>query len=123
MKTEITATEASRNLADYLNRVAYNGESFVIRRGKKPVAELVPAVRPARTGRELAGGSGTGWGTRRCPAAALAAATTDAPSDAQDHLGEGSQLTSGLSGQRWRHRVRHAGDPWGLLQRPERRAG
>ena len=41
-KNEITATQLARKLAEYLNRVAYRGESFVIMRGKKPVAELKP---------------------------------------------------------------------------------
>jgi len=38
----ITITEMSRNFADFINRVAYRGESFVLIRGKKPVAELRP---------------------------------------------------------------------------------
>lgn len=53
MKTEITATQAARNLAEYLNRVAYRGERFLIRRGNKPIAELVPASQ-GKTGAELA---------------------------------------------------------------------
>jgi prevent-host-death family protein len=46
MKKVITATEASRNLSDYLNRVAYGGETFVIKRGNKVVAQLIPAKPP-----------------------------------------------------------------------------
>jgi len=38
----ITITEISRNFSDYINRVAYRGESFVLTRGKKPLAELRP---------------------------------------------------------------------------------
>jgi antitoxin (DNA-binding transcriptional repressor) of toxin-antitoxin stability system len=53
MVTEITATEAARNLAEYLNRVAFRGERFIIRRGKKVVAELRPPVK-LTTGEELA---------------------------------------------------------------------
>ena len=41
-RNEITATQLARKLTEYLNRVAYRGESFVIMRGKKPVAELKP---------------------------------------------------------------------------------
>lgn len=40
---EVTETDVARNLADYLNRVAYRGESFILTRGKRPVAELRPA--------------------------------------------------------------------------------
>jgi antitoxin (DNA-binding transcriptional repressor) of toxin-antitoxin stability system len=40
---EVTVTEVARNLSDYLNRVAYRGESFTLTRGRKPVAELRPA--------------------------------------------------------------------------------
>ena len=51
-KTEVTATDAARNLSEYLNRVAYRGESFVIRRGSRPLAELRP-VKPPATGSDL----------------------------------------------------------------------
>ncbi|HEY2846775.1 MAG TPA: hypothetical protein VGI80_03095, partial [Pyrinomonadaceae bacterium] len=33
----------ARNLAEYINRVAYRGERFVLLRGNKRVAELGPA--------------------------------------------------------------------------------
>jgi antitoxin (DNA-binding transcriptional repressor) of toxin-antitoxin stability system len=46
-KIDVTATEAARNLSEYLNRVAYRGERFVIRRGSRPLAELGPVKRPA----------------------------------------------------------------------------
>lgn len=49
----IPITELSRHLSEYLNRVAYKGESFVLLRGKKPLAELRPAPRGKRLG-ELA---------------------------------------------------------------------
>ncbi|MFO7893336.1 MAG: type II toxin-antitoxin system Phd/YefM family antitoxin [Longimicrobiales bacterium] len=42
MKSEATVTDVSRNFADYINRVAYRGERFVLIRGGKPVAELSP---------------------------------------------------------------------------------
>jgi antitoxin (DNA-binding transcriptional repressor) of toxin-antitoxin stability system len=37
-----TVTEVARNFAEYINRVVYRGERFVLMRGKKPVAELGP---------------------------------------------------------------------------------
>lgn len=45
--SNVSISEVSRNLADFINRVAYRGESFVLYRGKKAVAELrpVPAVK------------------------------------------------------------------------------
>lgn len=45
-----SVTEIARHFADYINRVAYRGERFVLVRGSKPVAELGPL--PA--GRRLA---------------------------------------------------------------------
>lgn len=42
MKSEASVTDVSRNFADYINRVAYRGERFVLIRGGKPVAELSP---------------------------------------------------------------------------------
>jgi antitoxin (DNA-binding transcriptional repressor) of toxin-antitoxin stability system len=42
MKAEASVTDVSRNFADYINRVAYRGERFVLIRGGKPVAELSP---------------------------------------------------------------------------------
>ena len=50
MSTKIlTVTEAVRNFSDYVSRVAYRHETFVLRKGKKSVAEL----RPLPTGRRL----------------------------------------------------------------------
>src|SRR5438093_1438367 len=51
MSKTITATELARNLADYLNRVSYRGESFVVQRGGRPVAELRPPPRGIRARR------------------------------------------------------------------------
>ena len=46
MRTEsITVTEASRHFSNYLNRVAYRNEVFILRRGPSPVAELRPVPR------------------------------------------------------------------------------
>jgi antitoxin (DNA-binding transcriptional repressor) of toxin-antitoxin stability system len=42
MKLSVTVTEVLRNFADYINRVAYRGERFILLRGGKPVAELSP---------------------------------------------------------------------------------
>ena len=52
MSENVTATELSRNLADYLNRVSYRGETFVVHRGGRPIAELQPHARRV-TGREF----------------------------------------------------------------------
>jgi prevent-host-death family protein len=43
-----SVTDVARNFAEYLNRVAYHGESFTLTRGGKPVAELVPVPRGVR---------------------------------------------------------------------------
>ena len=50
MPQTLTVTEIARHFAEYLNRVAYRGESFVLLRGNKPIAEL----RPVPTGKRLA---------------------------------------------------------------------
>lgn len=44
LKKSISVTEASRNFADYINRVVYKGERFVLIRGNKAVAEITPVV-------------------------------------------------------------------------------
>lgn len=40
---EINVTSAARNLSELLNRVAYHGASFELKRGGKSIARLVPA--------------------------------------------------------------------------------
>ena len=45
---EITITELSRNLSDFINRATYRGESFSIIRGGKAVAQITPAPTGAR---------------------------------------------------------------------------
>ena len=45
----LTVTEVARKFADYINRVAYRGENFVLTRGNRPIAEL----RPVPAGRKL----------------------------------------------------------------------
>lgn len=42
MSHRLSVTEAARHFAEYVNRVVYRGESFILVRGKKPVAELRP---------------------------------------------------------------------------------
>jgi hypothetical protein len=49
MRLNPTVTEVARNFAEYINRVAFGGERFVLMRGKKAVAEL----RPVPSGRSL----------------------------------------------------------------------
>jgi len=45
----LSVTEAVRHFSDYVNRVAYRREAFVLRRGKTVLAEL----RPVPSGRRL----------------------------------------------------------------------
>lgn len=49
MRFNPSVTEVARNFADYINRVAFRGERFVLMRGKKAVAEL----RPVSSGKRL----------------------------------------------------------------------
>ncbi len=49
-----SVTEIARHFADYINRVVYRGERFVLVRGNKPVAELGPVPAGKRLG-ELPG--------------------------------------------------------------------
>jgi antitoxin (DNA-binding transcriptional repressor) of toxin-antitoxin stability system len=44
-----TVTEVARNFAEYINRVVFHGERFVLVRGRRAVAEL----RPVPGGRRL----------------------------------------------------------------------
>jgi antitoxin (DNA-binding transcriptional repressor) of toxin-antitoxin stability system len=50
MPRTVSSTEVSRHFSDYLNRVAYKGEHFILLRGKKVLAELKPAPRGRRLG-------------------------------------------------------------------------
>ncbi|MXX10654.1 MAG: hypothetical protein F4201_06180 [Nitrospira sp. SB0677_bin_15] len=50
MAHTLSVTEMARHFAEYINRVAYRGESFVLVRGNKPMAEL----RPLPVGKRLA---------------------------------------------------------------------
>jgi len=49
MVKTLTVTELARSFADYINRVVYRGERFVLTRGNKPIAE----IRPLPIGRKL----------------------------------------------------------------------
>ncbi len=52
MAKTVTVTEMSRGFAEYINRVAYRGESFVLTRGNKPIAEIRP-LKKGLTGAEV----------------------------------------------------------------------
>jgi antitoxin (DNA-binding transcriptional repressor) of toxin-antitoxin stability system len=55
MSSKITASELDRSMSDVLNRVAYQGESFIIERGGREIARLEPVgPRPGVTAREVA---------------------------------------------------------------------
>lgn len=42
MPETLTVTEMARKFADYINRVAYRGERFVLTKGNREVAEIRP---------------------------------------------------------------------------------
>jgi antitoxin (DNA-binding transcriptional repressor) of toxin-antitoxin stability system len=46
----VTVTEAVRSFTEYINRILYRGDSFVLTRGNKPVAKLVPISQPLPKG-------------------------------------------------------------------------
>jgi antitoxin (DNA-binding transcriptional repressor) of toxin-antitoxin stability system len=50
MSQTLSLTEVARHFAEYINRVAYRGECFVLMRGNKLIAEL----RPVPVGKRLA---------------------------------------------------------------------
>ncbi len=54
MRSTPSVTDVARNFAEYINRVAFGGERFVLMRGKKAVAELRPVPSGKRL-RELPG--------------------------------------------------------------------
>ena len=55
MKVEnISVTEAARNFADCVNRARYQGTTFVLHKGGKPVATLKPVAEKSCTTAELA---------------------------------------------------------------------
>jgi antitoxin (DNA-binding transcriptional repressor) of toxin-antitoxin stability system len=50
MKTPISVTEVVRNFADVINRVVYRREGFLLERGGRPVARLIPLPQAGRLG-------------------------------------------------------------------------
>ena len=50
---KVSATEASRNFSEILNRIRYRGEVFVVTRGGQPICELRPAAPTLFTGADL----------------------------------------------------------------------
>lgn len=54
MKTRISATKASRNFAEILNRVAKKGETFVVERNGRTVCEISPIRRKTFTAADFA---------------------------------------------------------------------
>ena len=50
MRFTPSVTEVARNFAEYINRVAFQGDHFVLMRGRKPVAELRPVPAGKRLG-------------------------------------------------------------------------
>lgn len=50
---KVSATEASRNLSELLNRIRYRGESFLVMRGGQPICELKPASPKGFSGADL----------------------------------------------------------------------
>jgi antitoxin (DNA-binding transcriptional repressor) of toxin-antitoxin stability system len=50
MKHTISVTEAARNFADIVSRVFYREERFILERGGRPVARLIPVPRGGRLG-------------------------------------------------------------------------
>jgi hypothetical protein len=50
MRSSPSVTEVARNFAEYVNRVAFRGERFVLMRGRRAVAELRPVPAGMRLG-------------------------------------------------------------------------
>jgi antitoxin (DNA-binding transcriptional repressor) of toxin-antitoxin stability system len=50
MRNAPSVTEVARNFAEYIDRVAFHGERFVLMRGRRPVAELRPVPAGMRLG-------------------------------------------------------------------------
>jgi antitoxin (DNA-binding transcriptional repressor) of toxin-antitoxin stability system len=43
--TRVTVTKVAKNFSDFINRVAYRGEHFILLKGRKEVAEISPVIR------------------------------------------------------------------------------
>jgi hypothetical protein len=50
MRYSPSVTDVARNFADYVNRVSFRGERFVLMRGRRAVAELRPVPAGMRLG-------------------------------------------------------------------------
>ncbi len=90
MPETLTVTEIARHFADYLNRVANRGESFVLVQGNKPIAEL----RPLPTGKKLA----------ELPALCAALPSLS--------VADGAQLADDLTAAQKELAQREVHDPW-----------
>lgn len=55
MEKSVTATEAVRDFSGILNLVRFKGDTYIVKRGGKPVARISPVEEPrvARTLKEL----------------------------------------------------------------------
>lgn len=51
--TVVSATEAARRFSDLINRASYQGETFVIERGGKPICQIGPLAEQRCTGADL----------------------------------------------------------------------
>jgi prevent-host-death family protein len=62
VETLVSATELARKLGEYLARVRYRGESFLVEKNGKPVARVIPAAdrEVVTVSRALAAWSATG---------------------------------------------------------------
>ena len=89
MKIAASVTDVLRNFSDYINRVVYRRERFVLVRGGRPVAELTPVP----TGTRLADLPGL--------LASLPALGDEASSFAADVDAARAALSSGLPEDRW----------------------
>ena len=54
MEKIITATEMARTLSEVLNKVAYNGDEYIVERNGKPVCKVIPAGKPWTTAQQAA---------------------------------------------------------------------
>lgn len=82
MSETLSVTEVVRNFAEYVNRVAYRRESFVLVRGNKAVAE----IRPLPSGRLVGELPGLVSSLPRLDDADEFAADLDAARDELRHL-------------------------------------
>lgn len=82
----ISATEASRRFSELLDAIEA-GESVVVTRGSRPIAEVRPAVR--RTGRDLRAALGDIEPPDESFAAEVAEAVAGLTHEAEDPWGDG----------------------------------